>query len=36
MFVFCDGTVRGLRPSLSIDVLTFLGLPNDGQPVTWE
>ena len=35
-FVFCDGTVRALNVNLSIDVLTFLGVPNDGQPVQWD
>src|ERR1043165_1461433 len=33
MFVFCDGSVRALSVTLSIDVLTYLGLPDDGQAV---
>jgi type II secretory pathway pseudopilin PulG len=32
-FVLADGTVRSLSVNLSIDTLTLLGLPNDGQPV---
>jgi prepilin-type N-terminal cleavage/methylation domain-containing protein len=32
-FVMCDGTVRSLSVNLSIDTLTLLCLPNDGQPV---
>jgi prepilin-type processing-associated H-X9-DG protein len=37
-FVFCDGSVKGLRVSLSIEQLTFLGLPDDGQaiPGSWD
>ncbi len=35
-FVFCDGSVRALPSNLSIDVLTFLGLPNDGVPVKMD
>src|SRR5207248_7425789 len=31
-FVFCDGSVRPVPVSTSIDVLTFLGLPSDGVP----
>jgi prepilin-type N-terminal cleavage/methylation domain-containing protein len=34
LFVFCDGTVRGVSVGTSIDVLTFLGLPSDNQQVT--
>jgi prepilin-type N-terminal cleavage/methylation domain-containing protein len=33
-FVVCDGTVRSLSVNLGLDVLTLLGVPNDGQPVT--
>lgn len=33
LFVFCDGSVRGLSVELGIDVLTFLGIPNDGNSV---
>jgi prepilin-type N-terminal cleavage/methylation domain-containing protein len=32
-FVLADGTVRSLSNNMSIDTLTLLGLPNDGQPV---
>src|SRR5262245_52990899 len=32
-FVFCDGSVRGLNINTPIDVLTLLGLPDDGQPI---
>jgi prepilin-type N-terminal cleavage/methylation domain-containing protein/prepilin-type processing-associated H-X9-DG protein len=35
-FVFGDGHVRAIRVSTDIDVLTRLGLPNDGQPVSLE
>jgi prepilin-type N-terminal cleavage/methylation domain-containing protein len=31
LFVFCDGSVRSLSVDLGIDVLTYLGLPDDGQ-----
>jgi len=34
MFVLADGTVRPLNTNLSINVLTLLGLPSDGQPVS--
>jgi prepilin-type processing-associated H-X9-DG protein len=30
-FVFADGSVHGIPPHVSIAVLTYLGLPNDGQ-----
>ncbi len=30
-FVFADGSVHGLSVNTSIDVLTFIGLPQDGQ-----
>jgi hypothetical protein len=33
MFVMCDSTVRSLSVSTTIDVLTLLCLPDDGQPV---
>jgi prepilin-type N-terminal cleavage/methylation domain-containing protein len=32
-FLLCDGSVRPLSVNLSLDVLTFLGLPDDNQPV---
>jgi prepilin-type N-terminal cleavage/methylation domain-containing protein/prepilin-type processing-associated H-X9-DG protein len=32
-FVFCDGSVRALRANLDTQVLTYLGLPDDGVPV---
>src|SRR5262245_19291701 len=32
-FVFCDGSVRAVPASTSIEVLTALGLPDDGMPV---
>jgi len=32
-FVFCDGSVRGLPVNLSIDILTNLSLPDDGQTI---
>src|SRR5262249_49359082 len=33
-FVFCDGSVKGIPTTLTnIDILTNLGLPNDGQPI---
>ncbi len=32
-FVMCDGTVRVLNVNMSIDMLTLLCIPNDGQPV---
>jgi prepilin-type N-terminal cleavage/methylation domain-containing protein len=32
LFVFCDGSVRGVPVTTPIDVLTVLGLPSDGQP----
>jgi prepilin-type processing-associated H-X9-DG protein len=35
-FVLCDGSVRGVSVDLSIDVLTRLGLPSDGQPVSFD
>jgi hypothetical protein len=36
LFVFGDGSVRGVKTSASIDTLTFLGLPNDGIAITWD
>src|SRR5207237_858014 len=33
-FVFCDGSVRAVPVTISIDVLTYLGLPADGVPIT--
>jgi prepilin-type N-terminal cleavage/methylation domain-containing protein/prepilin-type processing-associated H-X9-DG protein len=35
-FVFCDGSVRALPVNLSIDVLTALGLPDDGVPINMD
>ena len=32
-FALCDGTVRALNVNLSIDTLTLLGIPDDGQTV---
>jgi prepilin-type N-terminal cleavage/methylation domain-containing protein/prepilin-type processing-associated H-X9-DG protein len=32
-FAFCDGSVRALSVGLGIEVLTFLGIPDDGNPV---
>jgi len=31
MFVFCDGSVRAVPVTLDIKILTYLGLPRDGQ-----
>jgi prepilin-type N-terminal cleavage/methylation domain-containing protein len=35
-FVFGDGSVRALNVNLSIDVLTYIGLPDDGQVVNLD
>ena len=32
-FVFCDGSVRAVPVTISLDVLTYLGLPADGVPI---
>lgn len=32
-FVLADGTVRSISVNMSIEALTLLGLPSDGQPV---
>jgi prepilin-type N-terminal cleavage/methylation domain-containing protein len=34
LFVFCDGSVHNLPVTLNTTVLTALGLPSDGVPVT--
>jgi hypothetical protein len=33
MFVFCDGSVKGIPVSISITTLQLLGVRNDGQPI---
>ncbi|MCI0459421.1 MAG: DUF1559 domain-containing protein [Gemmataceae bacterium] len=35
-FVFGDGAVRAVRVNIDINVLTRLGLPSDGQPVSLD
>lgn len=35
-FVFCDGSVRAIPPSVTIDVLTNLGLPRDGNVIKFD
>ena len=35
-FVFCDGSVRALSVTLSIETLTYLGLPDDGKTVNLD
>jgi prepilin-type N-terminal cleavage/methylation domain-containing protein/prepilin-type processing-associated H-X9-DG protein len=35
-FVFCDGSVRALPVTLDTQILTYLGLPSDGVPVSLD
>ncbi|HEY1377393.1 MAG TPA: DUF1559 domain-containing protein [Gemmataceae bacterium] len=34
MFVFCDGSVKGVKTTVDIDTLTRLACRSDGQPIT--
>jgi prepilin-type processing-associated H-X9-DG protein len=36
MFVFCDGSVKGVRNTVDLTTLTLLAVRNDGQPITGD
>jgi prepilin-type processing-associated H-X9-DG protein len=36
MFVFCDGSVKGVRNSVDLTTLTLLAVRNDGLPITGD
>ena len=36
MFVFCDGSVKGVRTTVDLATLTLLAVRNDGQPITGD
>jgi hypothetical protein len=36
MFVFCDGSVKGVKLSVDMTTLTRLAVRNDGQPITGD
>src|SRR5262249_57790382 len=36
MFVFCDGSVKGVKLTVDLQTLTQLAVRNDGQPITGD
>ena len=36
MFVFCDGSVKGVHTTVDLATLTLLAVRNDGQPITGD
>jgi hypothetical protein len=36
MFVFCDGSVKGVRTTTNLETLTRLAVRNDGLPITGD
>jgi prepilin-type N-terminal cleavage/methylation domain-containing protein/prepilin-type processing-associated H-X9-DG protein len=36
MFVFCDGSVKGVKNGVDLDTYTRLAVRNDGQPITGD
>lgn len=36
LFVFCDGSVKGVRNTVDLETLTRLAVRNDGLPITGD